>query len=224
MIYYKKLILKAFVIFIFLALCSQTHAIEVNVDTLWTEAKIIERCTSVVTIAESIEGGYPIKIGFGMENKMASFFIDSTCSGATTAKPPANDYHDRIEWFAQRYCNIIDDILPYKASEPRDWSSYNYLRFDVYSHDTLAVLGVRVKDASDYKRYFYNEGSFSAIGTFIIPKGQWVTCNFPLKDMVEQSELQLDKMQGFLIQINGFYGSTELQMKDIRLVGSGTSD
>ncbi|MFH0921740.1 MAG: T9SS type A sorting domain-containing protein [Fibrobacterota bacterium] len=167
--------------------------------------------------------GYPYTDSYGYTynpNGWIQGALNGTLDPELTGCPPHNVYHTMFEWYFQRTQSIKADQLA-NAQQRRDWSAYQYLRFDAYSTNNVAVVGVRVKDSRVSTSVGYL-GNFTPLATFRIPVNQWVTCNFPLKALADTGELDLTKMQGFHMQSNGFEGPCSLQVRNVRLVGSGT--
>ncbi|MFH0920406.1 MAG: putative Ig domain-containing protein [Fibrobacterota bacterium] len=145
-----------------------------------------------------------------------------------TAQPPIGDYHDIKDWYYQRYwimnddqTNLYSSILDHRFNS-QNWAGYDYLRFDVYSTTATTVIGVQVKDALGPSLNAGFLGLFTPTATFQIPLADTVTCNFPLAEMASLNELSLNKIQGYIIRVNGYSAATRIEIRNVRLVGGGT--
>lgn len=136
------------------------------------------------------------------------------------AMPPSDDYHDIMQWFFERYCSIFDEsgVANQMQGPPKDWTSYESLRFDVYAKDAPVILGFSVRDATGPKYRVGYTGVRSGYGIFKVPKGKWVTCDFPLRKMARLGGVDLKKALGFFLHFNGFQGATPLRIDYFRLV------
>ncbi|MFH0919131.1 MAG: putative Ig domain-containing protein [Fibrobacterota bacterium] len=142
---------------------------------------------------------------------------------ALMACPPHNDYHAIDEWFFQRYLPILDDQLNNSTAQQdnqKDWSAYQYLRFDAYVIGNPVVLGMLLKDGSG-PEWWLRFGVFSPLYTWRVLPGDTVTCSLPLQEVITAGELDITKMQGFFLRYAGFEGQASLSLMNIRLVGSG---
>ncbi len=139
------------------------------------------------------------------------------------AMPPTNDRHDVMQWYYERYCAIFDECgVANKMTRPlRDWSAYDRLRFDVYAKDAPAILGISVRDGTGPRFRIGYTGVRSGYGIFNVPKGKWVTCDFPLAKMAKLCHLDLKKAQGFFLHFNGYQGDTAVYIDYFRLVRTG---
>ncbi|MFH0918726.1 MAG: putative Ig domain-containing protein [Fibrobacterota bacterium] len=199
---------------------------EQNVQVLYSAAE----CSTyfATTGAENISASYPIIIDATSPydsggNPWIKEYQQGSYSGLT-AQPPVNDYHNILDWYHQRYTQLLDDELSNRSAAPRNWSAYNYIRFDVYSTLSDATLGMLVKDASGPTLSAQHVGMYTPVAKFRVPAGQWSTCNFPLKALADIGELDLTRIQGFSLRFDGYFGDTELRIENIRLVGSGAPD
>ncbi|MFH0919330.1 MAG: putative Ig domain-containing protein [Fibrobacterota bacterium] len=195
----KIALCKILAVFLFVFVCHPVFGLEVNVQVVHADST------------------YNIVGSSSLTNFINGIYSDMT------ARPPLNDYHDVLDWRFNRHYWIIDDILSH-TKQRRDWSAYPFLRVDAYAANAAAVIGIRVKDASGPMPNSGYRGIHTPFAIFNIPQGQWVTCNFPLAEMASENELDLTHMAGFYLRLNGYAGDTPLQLKNIRLVGSGTSD
>ena len=128
-----------------------------------------------------------------------------------TARPPLNDYHDPQDWFYQRHCQIIDDALKnWYRSRERDWSRYSLLRFDAFSEGAPAVLGMRVHDLSGPRLRGRPLALRTGLAVFNLPADKQVTCEFPLAEMIRVAEMDLSRIRGFNLRVNGYRGETTL--------------
>ncbi len=134
------------------------------------------------------------------------------------AIPPNNDYHDTLQWYFERYCPIIDDAYARIAHTPKDWSGYATLRFDVFAVDAPVIMGMSVRDATGPRFHVGWTGMRSGTAIFNVPKGKWVTCEFPLAEMIREGELDARKMIGFYLHYNGYQGDTSVYYDYFRLV------
>lgn len=139
-----------------------------------------------------------------------------------TAEPAHRSYHDVQDWFYQRYTNVFDDALEHRHAR-RDWSAYARLRVDVFSDAAPAVVALRAFDASGPDIRAQRLGLRTALAVFRIPNGRQVTVDFPLADLARAAEMDLSKMMGFVIRLNGFEGETTLFYDNIRLVAEAAA-
>ncbi|MHC4916794.1 MAG: sialidase family protein [Planctomycetota bacterium] len=137
------------------------------------------------------------------------------------AVPPNRDYHDTLEWYFERYCPVVDDAYASIAHKPEDWSGYAALRFDVYAEDAPLVLAMSVRDATGPRFHVGWTGMRSGKAIFNVPKGTWVTCEFPLAEMIRVGELDATRMIGFYLHHNGYGGDTAFYLDYARLVKTG---
>ena len=219
---FKKKFKALFFLAIFILSAIPSLGAEEQVMVFYTDSSIEAKLTGAV--AEHLTG-YPVYLNSQAYPVGRPWIKDYAIGNYTslTARPPLNDYHDVWEWYSQRYLSIIDYQCDSRNTQ-KDWSAYNYLRFDVYSDSATAILGLLVKDASGPKLASGYRGKFTPTSTFRVPAGAWYTCNYPLKEMADIGELDLSKMQGFFLKANGWEHDIKIQFKKIRLVGSGTPD
>ncbi|MFH0982410.1 MAG: hypothetical protein V2A79_12845 [Planctomycetota bacterium] len=133
------------------------------------------------------------------------------------AQPPAGSYHDIRDWFYQRSCNMFDSALRNKDGR-QDWSGYELLRFDIFSEKSPAVIVCRVFDASGPKIPAHYLGLRSNLSLFKVPQDKQVTCEFPLAEMARVAEMDLSKMTGLVLRVNGYEGDADIFVDNIRLV------
>jgi hypothetical protein len=154
-------------------------------------------------------------------SEIASWKYIVSYSGGTgsglMAEPGKDGYHDIQDWFWQRYVNFFDDELAH-SHEQRDWSAYEVLRLDFLAEGNPAVIGVRVFDSSGPKIPAHYLGLRSRLAVFGLPKDQQVTVEFPLAALTQAAEMDLKKMMGFIIRMNGYKGEYRLYMDNFRLV------
>jgi len=214
----NALLVSAFLIL----LAMNSFGAEEQVLFFYTDSSIEAKLTGAV--AEHLTG-YPVYLNSQAYPAGRPWIKDYATGNYTslTARPPVNDYHNVWEWYSQRYLSVMDHQGNDRNTQ-KNWSAYNYLRFDVCSDSATAILGLLVKDASGVKLTAGYRGKFTPVSTFRVPAGAWYTCNYPLKEIADIGELDLSKMQGFFLKINGWERDTKIQFKKIRLVGSGTPD
>ena len=133
------------------------------------------------------------------------------------AEPGKEGYHDIQDWFWQRYVNFFDDELAHRFDQ-LDWSAYEVLRLDFFAEGNPAVIAVRVFDSSGPKIPAHYLGLRSHLAVFELPKDQQVTVEFPLAALAQAAEMDLKKMMGFIIRMNGYKGECKLYMDNFRLV------
>lgn len=139
------------------------------------------------------------------------------------AQPGKEGYHDIKDWFWQRYANFFDDALQNRQKQ-RDWSPYEYLRLDMLSEGNPAVIGVRAFDSHGPRINAHRLGLRTKLVVFKLPAGKQVTCEFPLGELARAGELDLTKMMGFVIRLNGFEGEFKLYMDNFRLVSKSSAE
>ncbi|MFH1022609.1 MAG: hypothetical protein V1809_04415, partial [Planctomycetota bacterium] len=148
-------------------------------------------------------------------------YIKSYAEGKPTglmAQPPVKGaYEDVLDWFYQRYGCVLDDACRNRDRQ-LDWSSYSSLRFDIFSEKAPAVLATRIFDSNGPKIRAHYLGVRSGLGVFKIPQDKEVTCEFPIVEMAAAAEMDLSRMMGFVLRINGFEGEALLYVDNIRLV------
>src|SRR3989339_207022 len=214
----NALLVSAFLIL----LAMNSFGAEEQVLFFYTDSSIEAKLTGAV--AEHLTG-YPVYLNSQAYPAGRPWIKDYATGNYTslTARPPVNDYHNVWEWYSQRYLSVMDHQGNDRNTQ-KNWSAYNYLRFDVCSDSATAILGLLVKDASGVKLTAGYRGKFTPVSTFRVPAGAWYTCNYPLKEIADIGELDLSKMQGFFLKANGWEHDIKIQFKKIRLVGSGTPD
>ncbi|MFH1022038.1 MAG: hypothetical protein V1809_01455 [Planctomycetota bacterium] len=133
----------------------------------------------------------------------------------TVGCPPTGGYHDTRDWYYQREC-----LFWQESGDTMDWSAYDRMRFDVFSSDAPAVLGVKVRDRLFAKGVKDSNmvGVRTAVSVFKIPQGKAVTCEYPLAAMAAIAEVNLGKLHWMHIRINGFEGKTTIYLDNIRLL------
>ncbi|MFH0983306.1 MAG: hypothetical protein V2A79_17445, partial [Planctomycetota bacterium] len=161
------------------------------------------------------------------EGKKSLHFIPSSWSAIAgytkgsgpgrVAQPPSGSYHDVADWFYQRYCNMFDSALANKGGR-QDWSGYELLRFDIFSEKAPAVIGCRVFDSSGPQIKAHYLGLRSNVAVFKVPQDKQATCDFPLAEMARVAEMDLSKMTGLVLRINGYEGDADIFVDNIRLV------
>jgi len=164
--------------------------------------------------AHATEGSYALRYEVGAWHERYSR------APAITGHPPIGGYHNVHDWLYQRHCLIWAEGSP---TQPLDWSAYQRLRFDVYSADAPAVLGVRARDATatEGRPRRHPHGLRTALGVFRVPQGKQVTCELPLADMARAGELDLSKVHWMHIRLNGFEGKTAIFIDNLRLLAEG---
>ena len=207
---------------IMIALWGITFCTEENVQVLYSA----EQCSTYWANngAENISKGYPIKIdtrSYDLGGKPWIKEYEQGSYSGLTAQPPINDYHNILDWYHQRYTQLLDDELSNPNATPRNWSAYHFLRADVYSSAYDAILGILVKDASGTKISAQYTGLYTPVAKFHLTAGQWQTINFPLKALADIGELNLTRISGFSLRYDGYFGDTEIRIENIRLVQSG---
>jgi len=140
-----------------------------------------------------------------------------------TAQPTERSYHDVQDWFWQREGNIFDDALEHRYDR-RDWSGYEYLRVDVLAEGAPAILGMRAMDAGGPRIGAHHLGLRTVLSVFHVPQDEQVTLNFRLGELARAAEMDLSKMMGFVIRINGYAGEATLLFDNIRLVRAAAAD
>jgi hypothetical protein len=136
-----------------------------------------------------------------------------------TARPPLGDYHDPADWYYQRYEQILNDTLANRTgARPRDWSAYEFLRFDVLSQGAPAVLGMRVHDMNGPTIPARPWGLRTSLAVFKVPADKHSTCEFPLGGLARIGELDLTKAWGLNLRVNGYDGEATLYIDNVRLV------
>ena len=207
----------------FAGIFSALQAQEQNVLVLYSTDSLITLLNK--THGEVKHAYYPMQY---TDTALIRGYANGGAAGWNTmlmANPPNNDYHDVEQWFYQRYMPILDDQLSHHSGSlsRRDWSAYNYLRFEAYATVNPMILGILVKDgagpAGNLRR-----GAFAPVYTWEILPGDTVTCSFPLTGVCTEGELDQAQMQGFFLRYAGYAGNGTLALMNIRLVGSGTGD
>ncbi len=136
-----------------------------------------------------------------------------------TGQTPIGGWHDVQDWFYQRYGNLFDDALNNRMCKSRDWSGYEVLRFDVFSTAAPFIMGTKLLDYGQGPRTSAApQGLRSNLIKFKIPAGSQMTCEIPLAEVARICELDLSKMQGFVMRYNGYEGDTDLFVDNVRLV------
>jgi len=128
--------------------------------------------------------------------------------------------YDRRDWYYQRFCHVWQK----NWTKTTDWSGYERLRFDVHAEGQPVTLGVRVRDGIGPRINAGPTGVKTAIGRFVVPADQTVTCDFPLAEMARVGEVDLRKVHRVLIRLNGLPSKkapTNLYLDNIRLVAKG---
>jgi len=138
------------------------------------------------------------------------------------AQPAEKSYHDVQDWFWQREANIFDDALEHRYAQ-RDWSGYEYLRVDVLSQGAPAVLAMRAFDSSGPRINAHYLGLRTALAVFRVPSDKQVTLNFRLGELARAGELDVSRMMGFTLRLNGYEGEATLFFDNIRLVARPAS-
>jgi len=167
--------------------------------------------------AHATEGGYALRYDVGDWHERYSR------QPAITGHPPIGGYHDVLDWLWQRHCLIWSEG---DARKPLDWSAFDRLRFDAFAPDAPAVLGVRVRDASatEGRPASHPHGIRTALGVFKVPKGQAVTCEFPLAEMARVAEADLSRLHWMHIRLNGYEGRTSVFLDNLRLLPKGARE
>ncbi|OGS35639.1 MAG: hypothetical protein A2293_01440 [Elusimicrobia bacterium RIFOXYB2_FULL_49_7] len=207
-------------ILMLVGLFSYLQAEEQNILVLYSTDSLVSLLNK--THGEAHHAYYPIQ--FVNETTISGYATGGAAgwSSMLMANPPNNDYHNVEQWFYQRYMPIIDDqYYHHVSSSRRDWSTYNYIRFDAYATTNPMILGMLVKDGAGPQGYL-QRGTFSPVYTWEILPGDTVTCSFPLTDICTEAELDQTKMQGFFLRYAGYSGTGTLAIMNIRLVESGT--
>jgi len=140
-----------------------------------------------------------------------------------TAQPSKTGYHDIRDWFYQRYGSVFDSALGDRY-ERHDWSGYELLRLDFYSEGAPAVVAIRAFDASGPKIPAQYLGLRTALAVYKLPKDKQVTAEFPLGALARAAEMDLAKMTGIVIRVNGYEGEPKLYFDNIRLVAGEAAD
>jgi hypothetical protein len=142
-----------------------------------------------------------------------------------TARPPLGDYHDPADWYYQRCEQILNDTLANRmGAKPQDWSGCEYLRFDALSAGAPAVLGMRVHDMSGPSIPARPLGLRTALALFKVPADKAATCEFPLAAMARAGELDLARIWGLNLRLNGYEGEATLYLDNFRLVAKAAAD
>ncbi|MFH1024195.1 MAG: hypothetical protein V1809_12515 [Planctomycetota bacterium] len=130
---------------------------------------------------------------------------------------PGTSYHGIKDWFYQREGNFFDSALESRHTI-HDWTGYERLRVDFYSEGAPAVVAIRVFDGSGPRIGAHILGLRTALAVYNLPKDKQVTCEFPLAEMARAAELDLAKITGFILRVNGYEGEARLYFDNIRLV------
>ncbi|KPJ71047.1 MAG: hypothetical protein AMS14_09645 [Planctomycetes bacterium DG_20] len=135
-----------------------------------------------------------------------------------TACPPAQDYHNLVEWYWQR--TPFGTYLWRHGPANRDWTGFDRLRFDVLSTKAPVVLGVKVRDltATDGRPKAHPHGVRTRTLTFHVPAGKQVTCDVLLAEVARVCELDLTRIHRYHIRLNGVAAATDLYLDHVRLV------
>jgi hypothetical protein len=164
---------------------------------------------------------YRFEIGERMAREIAAWVAKPT---GGTACPPAQDYHNLVDWYWQRV--PFGTYLWRQEPANRDWTGFDRLRFDVLSTRAPVVLGVKIRDltASDGRPTSGPHGVRTPALTFHVPAGKPVTCDVPLAEVARVCELDLSKIHRYHIRVNGVEAATDVYLDCIRLVPAGAAE
>ncbi|MFH1022035.1 MAG: sialidase family protein [Planctomycetota bacterium] len=156
------------------------------------------------------------KITKGHYNMLPQFASGKT--PGLVARPPLADFHNPADWYYQRFEQILNDTLARRSGvKPRDWSAYTVLRFDVTSEGAPAVLGMRVHDLNGPSIPARPWGVRTALAIFKVPADKPSTCEFPLAEMARVGEMDLSRIWGINLRVNGYEGEATLYIDNVRL-------
>src|SRR3989339_59763 len=131
-----------------------------------------------------------------------SRFFDSTRTWLAS-------YTGAVEYNVNRF-NVLFSlfrIIDKLPDDLQDWSSYDYIYFDIKSTDAAVELWAMVQA---------NDRPANRALYFLTP-GQYVTARFPLKDLAWVSNLDLSDVKDFRIYVRNVHGATNIFIDNIRL-------
>jgi hypothetical protein len=185
------------------------------------DPKDVTGMVPVTDLVEShgTEGKKALKIGMGFPQswKYIRTYAEGKPSGLMGQPPEKGAYEDVLDWFYQRNGSFLDDAQRFRDQQ-RDWSPYAYLRFDVFCEQAPAILGLRLFDSNGPRIPAHYLGVRSGLALFRLPQDREVTCEVPLTDMTTVAEMDLTKMMGFNLRINGYAGDAVIFVDNVRLV------
>jgi len=130
-------------------------------------------------------------------------------------QPSPEGYHEILDWFFQRYTSFFGCE---KKDSRLDWSGYEVLRMDFIAEGSPAIVGVRAFDSSGPKIPAHYLGVRTKLAIYELEVEKQVTIEFPLADLCKAAELDMSKMMGFVLRLNGYKGECRLYMDNFRLV------
>lgn len=204
----------------------QTHAAE-GVKLLYGFEKTTGRRGKPIkhhVEKHATEGKQSLRKILGTWDRYGSGYTADNFKRGLMAIPPKGGYHSIIDWYWQRYANIVDDALAHR-SQKFDWSAYDRIRVDVYSENAGCAMGMRVLDSNGplTGKYGYN-GLRSGLAVFKIPADKQVTIEFPMAEMAKIAEMDLSIAQGFVLRFNGYEKGAVAHIDNIRLVSRDAAE